>query len=144
MPLIISIVVGAIVLGAVAARKNRNILLWAILGPLVPLALPVLLMLPRLCINCGRKLSRWDGERSSRCPHCGKDINDFQVPADKTPQRKLPAETSADVTQPAASIPDIEAAMRSGDDVEKAWAREEITRLPAEDAGRLRKKYQLK
>jgi hypothetical protein len=62
--------VSAVITGVLAARKNRNTLMWAIAGILFPwIAFLVLLFLPRLCPKCQGPLT-YDEWREHRCPRC--------------------------------------------------------------------------
>ena len=61
----------ALVIGLLAARKNRNPWAWGLLGGLsYMIALAVLAFMPYLCPRCRRPLtnSEW---KERRCPACG-------------------------------------------------------------------------
>jgi biotin transporter BioY len=63
--------VSGLLIGLLAARKNRNGLLWGIIGGLFLLpGLIVLMFLPFLCPKCHMSLSnkQW---RDRTCPSCG-------------------------------------------------------------------------
>jgi hypothetical protein len=68
----ISYVVGIVVLGLIAAQKNRNYMAWGLVGGLfcVPCFI-ALLFLPPLCPECERPLlaTEW---RRRQCPTCGQ------------------------------------------------------------------------
>jgi hypothetical protein len=68
---IFSYVVGIVVLGLIAAAKNRNYMAWALIGGLFSCpCLIALLFLPTLCPKCRRPLlaTEW---RRRECPTCG-------------------------------------------------------------------------
>ncbi len=112
-------------------------------GPLLPLSLPILLMLPRLCLRCGHPLSKWDGEKETNCPHCGESITMPDAVEDGPPESELPEELPEEAIPDVADVKDIEDALNSSDEVEIAWAKDEIRRLPPEDAEHLRRKHSL-
>jgi len=71
MGLTIGCLVGllAILNGALAAKKHRNALGWAILGIFVPGIFAYLVRLPNLCPRCKAPLiERWHGV----CPRCSE------------------------------------------------------------------------
>ncbi len=112
-------------------------------GPLLPLSLPILLMLPRLCLRCGHPLSKWDGEKETNCPHCGESINMPELVEDGSPDAELPEELPKQTIPEVADVKDIEDALNSADETEIAWAKDEISRLPPEVAVALRRKHSL-
>jgi len=63
-------VVFGLLTGSLAARKNRNGLVWDIFGGVSPiLVLLVLMFLPFLCPKCKGALSNREF-RNGLCPHC--------------------------------------------------------------------------
>jgi hypothetical protein len=63
--------VSAAITGALAARKNRSALAWAVGGALCPgTAFLVVLFMPYLCPKCQRPVS-YDEWKQKECPRCG-------------------------------------------------------------------------
>jgi hypothetical protein len=122
----------ACISGYVARRKNRSFLFWFMCG-FFPLAFTIPLVLPKLCINCGKRLSKWESAKCEACPHCGMSIDEYLI--------ELAGEAVGDVVEgsfeneefePEASSEEIRDALNSGDEVEMAWARDLISRMPEE------------
>ena len=65
-------VISAVIIGLLAARKNRNGWAWGLIGGLFLLpGLIVLMFLPYLCPKCRQSISktRW---KLRTCPRCGR------------------------------------------------------------------------
>jgi hypothetical protein len=70
--------VSAAITGAVAARKNRSTMGWAVGGILFPVtALLVLVFLPYLCPKCQKPVthSEW---KDKQCPRCSSRSSEWQ------------------------------------------------------------------
>jgi biotin transporter BioY len=69
---LISYAIAAVIIGTLAARKNRNGWAWGLIGGifLVP-GLLVIMFMPFLCPKCQRSLSnkQW---KDRTCPTCGQ------------------------------------------------------------------------
>jgi hypothetical protein len=64
-------VLGIIVLGAIAARKNRDYMAWGLIGGLFSIpCIVILAILPPLCPKCRRPLLAMEWRRRV-CPTCG-------------------------------------------------------------------------
>src|SRR6478735_2156394 len=67
----ITYVIGGIVLGFIAAHKNRSYWAWGVIGGLFWFpCIIALVLLPPLCIKCQRPLTRDEASRGA-CPSCG-------------------------------------------------------------------------
>ena len=72
----IAALIGALLAGWLAERKNRNVLGWAMFGALAHVvAIIVLCFLPPLCPYCGQPLSNAQITREA-CPKCGRRAAD--------------------------------------------------------------------
>ncbi len=73
--------IAAIIIGPLAARKNRNGLGWGLLGGffLVP-GLLVLMFLPFLCPKCQQSITNNEWKQRD-CPRCGDISNARRTPA---------------------------------------------------------------
>jgi len=115
--------IGAALLFAyVALYKNRNVIAWALVGPLVPLAFPVLIMLPKLCASCRKPLSGWDAKHARKCPHCGESTDPVEGPEEELGRAEGAAAQSRPEGPPCGDTAETEDAPGAGDETLLYWA----------------------
>ena len=71
MIFLVQYAIAALIVGLLAARKNRNAWAWSVIGGLaLIISLPVLMFMPYLCPKCKKGVSNEEW-KSRSCPRCG-------------------------------------------------------------------------
>jgi hypothetical protein len=104
-----------------AFRKNRNPIVWGLLGAMIPLTVLIVAFLPFLCPECSKPLTN-DQWRKRTCPDCG-DLRDVQ---DHTPEHEDMPELPLEERRNA-----VQQALATKDPVQVVWATNELEHLPS-------------